>query len=40
MTSRLELPETASVNKSFNFAFANGMYWLFNMEERIWTGYK
>ena len=40
LTQRLELPDDASVNSSFNFAFTNGMFWLFNMEERKWTSYK
>lgn len=40
MTKRLALPIDAPVNASFNFAYANGMYWLFSMEERKWTGYK
>ncbi len=36
----LKLPETAPVERSFNFAFSNGIYWLFNIEERKWIGYK
>ncbi|MFT3678202.1 MAG: hypothetical protein QM781_20075 [Chitinophagaceae bacterium] len=36
----LTLPETATPELSFNFAYANGTYWLFNMEERKWIGYK
>lgn len=36
----LTLPETATAELSFNFAYANGTYWLFNMEERKWVGYK
>ena len=40
LTRKLKLPADASINSSFNFAYANGMCWLFNMEERTWTGYK
>ena len=34
------LPDTAPVEKSFNFAFANGIYWLFDIADRKWIGYK
>ena len=40
LTRKLKLPEDASINATFNFAYANGMFWLFNMDERTWTGYK
>ncbi len=40
MTKTLKLPEDAPMNQSFNFSYANGMYWLFSIEERTWTGYK
>jgi hypothetical protein len=40
MTSRLALPENAQTEASFNFAYANGIYWLFNIELRKWIGYK
>ncbi|MEQ1676296.1 MAG: hypothetical protein ABL876_06335 [Chitinophagaceae bacterium] len=40
MTRALKLPEDAPLNQSFNFSYANGMYWLFSIEERIWTSYK
>ncbi|HLG40842.1 MAG TPA: hypothetical protein VI461_14280 [Chitinophagaceae bacterium] len=36
----LTLPETATTEDLFNFAFANGTYWLFNIELRKWVGYK
>lgn len=36
----LVLPDDAVAEQSFNFAYANGIFWLFNMEERQWTGYK
>lgn len=34
------LPETATTESAFNFAYANGTYWLFDMENRKWVGYK
>lgn len=40
MTKTLKLPEDAPLNQSFNFSYANGMYWLFSIEERVWTSYK
>lgn len=40
MTQTLKLPDTAPVNSTFNFAYCNGTYWLFSMEERTWTGYR
>lgn len=33
------LPEDAPVEPSFNFSFANGIYWLFDMAGRKWIGY-
>jgi len=36
----LTLPETAKTEASFNFAYANDIYWLFDMELRKWIGYK
>jgi hypothetical protein len=36
----LTLPDGASVEPTFNFAYANGVYWLFDMEGRKWHGYK
>jgi hypothetical protein len=40
MTKKLKLPEDAPMNQSFNFAYTNGMFWLFNMETREWSAYK
>lgn len=40
LTQVLKLPEGAPAETSFNFAYANGMYWFFNMTERKWIGYK
>jgi len=39
-TKVLNFPETAVVEQTFNFAYANGIYWLFNIELRKWVGYK
>ena len=36
----LKLPEDAPVEGSFNFAFSNGIYWLFDIKNRKWIGYK
>lgn len=36
----VSLPETAKTEEAFNFAYANGIYWLFDMENRKWVGYK
>lgn len=40
LTKIVPLPETATAELSFNFAYANGIYWLFDMENRKWVGYK
>jgi hypothetical protein len=40
LTQALKIPDDATPELTFNFAFANGMYWLFDMENRKWTGYK
>jgi len=40
LTKKLSLPETATPEATFNFSYANGMYWLFNMDLRKWVGYK
>lgn len=39
-TKILNLPDTAVAETMFNFAYANGIYWLFNIEMREWVGYK
>jgi hypothetical protein len=36
----LKLPETAKAEPSFNFAYSNGIWWLFDMEKRTWVGCK
>jgi hypothetical protein len=40
LTRKLQLPDDAPAEATFNFAYANGMYWLFDMTTRIWIGYK
>jgi len=40
LTKTLALPETSTPVASFNFAYANGIYWVFDMDARIWNGYK
>ncbi|HET6993359.1 MAG TPA: hypothetical protein VFI06_00190 [Chitinophagaceae bacterium] len=40
LARKLSLPSTATAEAIFNFAYANGIYWLFNMDLRKWIGYK
>ena len=40
LQSTLKLPETAPVESMFNFAYSNGIYWLFDIANRKWIGYK
>src|SRR5436190_2343194 len=40
LTKKLALPSTSTPEATFNFAYANGIYWVFNMELRKWIGYK
>jgi hypothetical protein len=40
MKKKLKLPSTAPVPEFFNFSYANGIYWLFDTEKRVWLGYK
>lgn len=40
LSKKIQLPEDAPAEQMFNFAYANGIYWLFNMEARTWLGYK
>lgn len=41
LTKILALPSDAPpVNETFNFAYANGLFWLFDIESRNWYGYK
>ncbi len=40
LTKILRLPEEVTAEESFNFAYSYGTYWLFDMKNRTWTGYK
>lgn len=40
LARKLSLPDDAPVNTFLNFSYCNGIYWLFDKEERIWKGYK
>lgn len=40
LTKIFTLPADATAEGSFNFAYANGIYWLFDMKNRKWVGYK
>ncbi len=40
LTKKISLPNDAILEQSFNFAYANGIYWLFDIEARTWMGYK
>lgn len=40
LQSTLKLPDTAPVETMFNFAYSNGIYWLFDIANRKWIGYK
>ena len=40
LTKILTLPETTPVEEKFNFSYANGIYWLFDIKNKKWLGYK
>lgn len=40
MKMELELPKGAPVHTLLNFAYSNGIYWLFDKKTRSWKGYK
>lgn len=40
LTKILTLPEIPETEGNFNFAYANGIYWLFDIGKRTWMGYK
>lgn len=40
LTRIYKLPENTPAERLFNFAYANGTWWLFSIEERKWYGYK
>ncbi|MET0394852.1 MAG: hypothetical protein ABW019_17035 [Chitinophagaceae bacterium] len=40
LTRKFTLPADAPAPEMLNFAYANGIYWLFDKTERTWKGYK
>jgi hypothetical protein len=40
MVKEMALPEGTPVEMSFNFAYTNNAYWLFDIENRTWLGFK
>ena len=36
----LLLPENTPVNSVFNFSYANGLFWLFDIDNRKWVAFK
>jgi hypothetical protein len=40
ITQKLSLPEDAPVEEALNFAYTNGVLWLFDKNTRSWKGYK
>ncbi len=40
VTRKYSLPEDAPVEYALNFAYANGIFWLFDKNARTWKGYK
>ena len=40
LTKIVPLPDSAIPEASFNFSYANGIYWLFDIGNRTWIGYK
>jgi hypothetical protein len=40
MTQKLKLPADVETWPAFNFSYTNGIYWAFNQDTRVWTGYK
>jgi hypothetical protein len=40
MTQKLKLPADMATWPAFNFSYANGIFWAFDQDTRIWTGYK
>lgn len=40
MTGTKAFPEDTKTEDMFNFAYANGIFWLFNKADREWNGFK
>lgn len=39
LTKILKLPDSVKLEEKFNFSYANGIYWLFDIQSRAWVGY-
>lgn len=39
-TGTIQLPQDAPAQRNFNFAYANGKIWLFDIDKRAWKGYQ
>lgn len=40
LTKILKLPKSVTTYDSFNFSYANGIFWLYNQRLRTWIGYE
>ena len=40
LMQKIKLPEDVPAEYSFNFSYANGIYWLFDIKARTWYGYR
>ncbi len=40
LTKTISFPENAVCSDAFNFCYANGQFWLFDKDNRLWIGYK
>jgi hypothetical protein len=40
LTKALQLPDDAICSTMFNFSYANKQFWLFDIDNRTWIGYK
>jgi len=39
-TGAIALPEEAAQPESFRFTFANRVAWIYNVDDRTWTGFR
>lgn len=39
-TGAVQIPKSVKLQGSFNFAYANGRFWIFDIENRTWRGFK
>lgn len=40
LTKAFKLPDDVALYNNFNFAYANGIWWLFDKDQRKWLGFK